>query len=250
MSDAFTMQLRSKPRLFHWSYLGLSSLVGDIRRYAEDCSTKKGYTALDVGCGLAPYQKYFQGYAKYIRMDHFDAPFIDVKGEIENIPLPDNSVDNILCTQVLEHTNNYQRGVNEAYRVLRPGGKAFFSFPFCSNLHGKDDRWRFSPYTIRQVFNKYAIHSIHSSGGFAISMGQFYCTFLASFPLGRYIFMPIFLLINAVSLFFDAVIKTLLMPPFKLILPKNAYLQMRTNINDSLALNYTVIVEKAADSQS
>jgi arsenite methyltransferase len=46
-----------------------------------------------------------------------------LKGEIENIPLPDNSVDVIISNCVINLSADKTRVLNEAFRVLRPGGR-------------------------------------------------------------------------------------------------------------------------------
>ena len=46
-----------------------------------------------------------------------------LKGEIENIPLPDNSVDVIISNCVINLSSDKDRVLAEAFRVLRPGGR-------------------------------------------------------------------------------------------------------------------------------
>ncbi len=46
-----------------------------------------------------------------------------LKGEIENIPLPDNSVDVIISNCVINLSADKSRVLREAFRVLRPGGR-------------------------------------------------------------------------------------------------------------------------------
>lgn len=46
-----------------------------------------------------------------------------IKGEIENIPLPDNSVDVIVSNCVINLSADKDRVLREAFRVLRPGGR-------------------------------------------------------------------------------------------------------------------------------
>jgi len=46
-----------------------------------------------------------------------------LKGEIENIPLPDNSVDVIISNCVINLSADKDRVLREAFRVLRPGGR-------------------------------------------------------------------------------------------------------------------------------
>jgi arsenite methyltransferase len=46
-----------------------------------------------------------------------------LKGEIENIPLPDNSVDVIISNCVINLSADKKRVLEEAFRVLKPGGR-------------------------------------------------------------------------------------------------------------------------------
>ena len=46
-----------------------------------------------------------------------------LKGEIENIPLPDNSVDVVISNCVINLSADKDRVLREAFRVLRPGGR-------------------------------------------------------------------------------------------------------------------------------
>ena len=46
-----------------------------------------------------------------------------LKGAIENIPLPDNSVDVIISNCVINLSGDKDRVLREAFRVLRPGGR-------------------------------------------------------------------------------------------------------------------------------
>lgn len=49
--------------------------------------------------------------------------------ERDDIPLPDNSVDEIKAKDVLEHLNDFIPIMNEMWRVLTPSGKAFIRVP-------------------------------------------------------------------------------------------------------------------------
>ena len=44
-------------------------------------------------------------------------------GDIEQVPLPDRSVDLAILSQALHHAQHPQTAINEAWRILKPGGQ-------------------------------------------------------------------------------------------------------------------------------
>lgn len=61
----------------------------------------------------------------------------DFVGDIHNLPFKDNSVEAIFCSSVIEHVENPIRAVEEIYRVLKPGGYAYFYAPFIFYYHAE-----------------------------------------------------------------------------------------------------------------
>jgi len=60
----------------------------------------------------------------------------------EGLDFADNAFDSIICIEVFEYLDNYQRAINEIFRLLKPGGRAFISVPFVYRDH--TDNLRFT----------------------------------------------------------------------------------------------------------
>lgn len=63
---------------------------------------------------------------KLLKMDIKLTPLL---GTIHNLPIKDNSVDYIICSEVIEHLPNVDTCLREMKRVLKPEGKLILTFP-------------------------------------------------------------------------------------------------------------------------
>lgn len=85
---------------------------------------------LDVGCGLQPYRPYFGNVSSHKACDfNADRGDVDFACPAHSIPLTDQSLDSILCTEVLEHVPDPLAVWNEFHRLLRTGGKVLLTTP-------------------------------------------------------------------------------------------------------------------------
>lgn len=97
----------------------------------------KSKIVLDAGCGEYGILSEFKKDTKNIIGIDLDKKaleknvFIDQKivGNLDKIPLKNNSVDVVVSTFVLEHIENSQIVFNQIYRVLKPGGVFIFITP-------------------------------------------------------------------------------------------------------------------------
>jgi SAM-dependent methyltransferase len=136
---------------------------------------------LDVGAGDCQYKRLFAGKCKYISQDvggrdtNFTYDQIDIRSEIYDIPLPDQSVDVILCTQVLEHLQYPTRAIKEMYRLLKPGGRACLTVPFAADEHMLPyDYFRYTRYALDFMFREQGFlpPEIDPQGGRFILLGK------------------------------------------------------------------------------
>lgn len=104
-----------------------------------------GASVLDVGAGTCPYRQLFthcdyktHDFKKYegVKLGG-EAKYgeIDYVSDILHIPLPDNSLDMVLCTEVIEHVPEPIEALRELIRLLKPGGRLLITAPLGSGLH-------------------------------------------------------------------------------------------------------------------
>lgn len=64
-----------------------------------------------------------------VRTSNFPTGEADYHIDILDIPFPDNHWDYVICHRVIEHLSDDRRGLQELFRVLKPGGIAVISVP-------------------------------------------------------------------------------------------------------------------------
>lgn len=83
--------------------------------------------------------------------------------QINNIDLENESIDNLITYDVIEHVEDPFSTMQEIYRILKPGGYCYIKFPpyDCMNAHHLDNitrlpflHWLFSPFNIHKAFNR------------------------------------------------------------------------------------------------
>lgn len=101
-----------------------------------------GSKVLDAGAGASKYRPCF-AHCDYKTQDFcaYEGPLvkylqpIDYVCDITAIPLPDQSLDAILCTEVIEHLTDPMAALAEFNRLLKPDGRLLLTAPLLSHLH-------------------------------------------------------------------------------------------------------------------
>jgi SAM-dependent methyltransferase len=118
---------------------------------------------LDVGCGIKPFEKNFAPFVeKYWGLEYspesgYWGNRADFCADAAELPLPDKSVDTILCTEVFEHLPNPEKTVEEFARILRPGGTVICTAPFVYPIHDKYDFFRYSPDGLAVIMKRHGL---------------------------------------------------------------------------------------------
>lgn len=134
-----------------------------------------GLTILDAGAGESQFKKFCshlnyisQDFGKYegtgdtgLQMGSWDNSQLDIVSDITSIPLQDNFVDAIMCTEVFEHIPNPVLAIHEFKRLLKPGGYLIITAPFASLTH-------FAPYHFASGLSRYFYEHHLAENGFNI----------------------------------------------------------------------------------
>jgi SAM-dependent methyltransferase len=131
---------------------------------------------LDVGCGNQPYRSYFTRVKSHQACD-FDASRgnVDFACPADQIPLDNESLDSILCTEVLEHVPDPLAVWNEFHRLLRPGGKVLLTTPMYWPPHELPyDFYRYPEHGLRRLVSEsgFRLLTIIPRGGAIAFWGQ------------------------------------------------------------------------------
>ena len=141
---------------------------------------------LDIGCGTKPYERLFRRYVtEHVGVDHaetlHDRSRIDLFGTAYEIPVPEASFDTALCTAVLEHLEEPEQALRECFRVLRPGGNAFYIVPFIWHIHEEPrDFYRYTKYGLDYLFGKVGFTdvAVKPLSGYWVTSGQLFAYYV------------------------------------------------------------------------
>lgn len=93
----------------------------------------------------------------YRTLDIIPGPNVDICGDIaDRSVLPAESIDSILCLNVLEHCANVEGVVDNMFEWLAPGGHVFCMVPSVQRVHeAPKDYWRPLPGGLEHLFRRF-----------------------------------------------------------------------------------------------
>lgn len=133
----------------HW-------LAIELSRFGQ--SLPEGAAVLDAGAGDQRYRIYFQ-HCRYESSDFEQVNKAYAQStyvcDLSNIPAAADRYDAVIFTQVMEHLPEPAAVVQELFRVLKPGGRIFYSAPLFFHEHEVPyDFMRYTRYGVRSIFER------------------------------------------------------------------------------------------------
>lgn len=137
---------------------------------------------LDIGCGHRPFDEWYSGARRLVSVDYTTTSVVfkglppDAWAEGTALPFGDGVFDNATCWEVIEHLPNPEELLQEARRVLKPGGRLLLSTPLTWPLHGMPHdyyRWTMNGLRVFAEKNGFFVRDIFPTNGFILVTGQF-----------------------------------------------------------------------------
>lgn len=151
-SDGLIAKIKYFFKKFPKIYFFLAYLLGgrqvNITAQKFVNNLEKGLVIVNLGSGTKSLRE------DVINIDFFPFPIVDIIAKAEELPFKDNSVDSIVCDNVLEHIKNTEKVVLEMRRVLKQGGTVYMGVPFIIQYHSSpNDFYRWTYEGVREMMS-------------------------------------------------------------------------------------------------
>lgn len=130
---------------------------------------KEGKT-LDIGCGRPCETMPEQSFLRFLNRPNSEGldikpmsgPYTFHQGSVMEMPLANESFDNVVAMEVFEHIDNVDKGLDEVHRILKPGGVFVMSTPDCFWVW--DMLWDIWTKVIGQMWHDAHVVNLRASG--------------------------------------------------------------------------------------
>lgn len=151
--------------------------------FANFIAPKLTGNVLDIGCGPLPRPVYLERYPEHLITGLDPLPdtgaheFDYVEGFAEDLPFADDTFDTVILATSLDHTILPEIAMQEAVRVLKPGGKILL--------------WEGIHYTFDELFEKYEPENPSQLPSDGYHLFRFSARTLAKFLKKHFVFLDV-----------------------------------------------------------
>jgi SAM-dependent methyltransferase len=186
--------------------LQILTIFKDVKKHLPNY---KG-NVLDIGCGQSPYKFLLNASTtKYFGIDIIEATSFgynnpDVTSfDGKNIPFENEKFDAVICTEVLEHVQEFQYLIDEIYRTAKKNADVIVTIPWSARYHYIPyDYFRYTPSSLKTMFAQFSEITIKPRGtDFAVIGSKLIVLFFRGlFPdkIWKYIFLPLLILFSPI----------------------------------------------------
>jgi SAM-dependent methyltransferase len=133
---------------------------------------------IDIGCGRMPFRnQILQIVNSYDGLDikpyYDDVKYVCDASDMHMIN--ESTYDSAICLEVLEHTNQPQKVLNEIHRILKPNGVLVLTVPHLSRLHDiPNDYFRYTKFGIIYLLEQsgFEVKEVIKKGGLLTFIGH------------------------------------------------------------------------------
>lgn len=208
--------------------------------------TPPGSRVLDAGAGECRYATLFS-HCRYISIDfakgdpNWNYTRLSIVGDLLFLPIKNESIDVVICTQTLEHVANPYILLKELYRALKPNGKLYLTAPQGWPIHQAPyDFFRFTYYGLDYLLKKsgFIVKFIRPQGGYFLYLANSLLHMhRILFPIGRTKFKRILLFpVQILILIFTTILGPLIL-----------YYLDRLDKKRDFTLNYECFCQKSVN---
>lgn len=131
--------------------LGRKLVRASLEAFIASHSTDE--LTLDLGCGNSRYSSYFPN---RVGFDLCNGKGVDVRGDAHHLPIKSLSFSVVLATEMLEHSKDPQRVVDEIEKIIKSGCKLILTTRFVFPIHDAPaDFYRFTRYGLKHLFKNW-----------------------------------------------------------------------------------------------
>ena len=171
-ADRIPPVIREKVSVLSWS-------ISQFVAWAAG-QVPSGAIVLDAGAGQCQY-KHLWAHVHYVAVDFaqadasWDYGQLDCLARLEHLPFREESVDAILCTEVLEHVPLPLKVLREFNRILKTDGHLFLTVPMAWEQHQKPyDYYRYTSFGLRYLLDRsgFDARRLEARGGWFWFLGD------------------------------------------------------------------------------
>lgn len=139
-----------------------------IRKFISSAAAGYHQVVLDLGSGDGKRYRDLIECGQYLTLDIDSSKSPSIVADASAIPLPNSSVDLIICSQLLEHVRNPRSVVSEIHRVLKKHGILILTTPLFNEIHEEpNDFFRFTSFGLQELLGDgFEIQVVTQRGGF------------------------------------------------------------------------------------